>query len=94
MRKSVLAAALVAVLGIAPAGACGLHGTIDNPFDDQLIPGSLGVALVDRRSFMGSWPPCPKLTPRPPAGDSMNGCSSCVPASRGPVSAVDSRCSW
>lgn len=32
MRKSFLAAAFVAALGIAPAGACGLHGTIDNPF--------------------------------------------------------------
>ena len=44
MHKSIFAAALVAALGIAPAGACGLHGTIDNPFTTG-YPGSLGVAL-------------------------------------------------
>jgi len=51
MRKSVLAAALVAVLGIAPAGACGLHGTIDNPFTIS-HPGSLGVALGTRQAVV------------------------------------------
>lgn len=49
MRKSLLAAALVAALGIAPAGACGLHGTIDNPFTTS-YPGSLGVALGTRQA--------------------------------------------
>ncbi|HCV12131.1 MAG TPA: hypothetical protein DGC76_00245 [Candidatus Accumulibacter sp.] len=44
MRKSLLAVTLVAALGSAPAGACGLHGTIDNPFTTS-YPGSLGVAL-------------------------------------------------
>ncbi|QKS28590.1 MAG: hypothetical protein FAZ92_03037 [Accumulibacter sp.] len=51
MRKSVLAAALVAVLGIAPAGACGLHGAVDNPFTTR-YPGSLGVALDTRQAVV------------------------------------------
>lgn len=49
MRKSLLAAAFVAVLGTAPAGAWGLHGTIDNPFTTS-YPGSLGVALGTRQA--------------------------------------------
>lgn len=44
MHKSLLAALLAVTLVVPPAGACGLHGTIDNPFTIS-YPGSLGVAL-------------------------------------------------
>lgn len=51
MRKSLLAAVLVAAVGIAPAGACGLDGVIDNPFTTS-YPGSLGVALGTRQAVI------------------------------------------
>lgn len=61
MRKSLFAAAFVAALGIAPAGACGLDGTIDNPFTTS-YPGSLGVALSTRQAVdNGQMPALPEL---------------------------------
>jgi glutamate-1-semialdehyde aminotransferase len=51
MHKSLLAATLAATLGISTAGACGLHGTIDNPFTTS-YPGSLGVALGTQQAVV------------------------------------------
>lgn len=51
MHKSLLAALLAATLVVPPAGACGLHGTIDNPFTTS-YPGSLGVALGTQQALI------------------------------------------
>ena len=49
MHKSLLATLLAVTVVVPPAGACGLHGTIDNPFTTS-YPGSLGVALGTRQA--------------------------------------------